>query len=160
MNRDEIKEQLQTWLLEESELQKWKIGFSENENYYYYCYKILNKNNIDICTICIEKNIERIILMNDIIFSKEDGINYKLSKEKSRYWIDLKISLMNLGIDVQATPDVESMEKIQVRKLIYFDGWSRDRFMRDLFTIMDASELPELLFRDYSDYMNEKIQKD
>lgn len=98
--------------------------------------------------------------MNDIIFSKQDGINYKLSKEKSRYWIDLKISLMNLGIDVQAIPDVESMEKIQVRKLIYFDGWSRDRFMRDLFTIMDASELPELLFRDYSDYMNKKIQKD
>jgi hypothetical protein len=160
MNREEIKEQLQTWLLEESELQKWKIGFSENENYYYYCYKILSKNNIDICTICIEKNIERIILMNDIIFSKEDGINYKLSKEKSRYWIDLKISLMNLGIDVQATPDVESMEKIEVRKFIYFDGWSRDRFMRDLFTIMDASGLPELLFRDYSDYMNEKIQKD
>jgi hypothetical protein len=67
---------------------------------------------------------------------------------------------MNLGIDVQATPDVESMEKIEVRKFIYFDGWSRDRFMRDLFTIMDASGLPELLFRDYSDYMNEKIQKD
>ena len=39
--------------------------------------------------------------MNDIIFSKQDGINYKLSKEKSRYWIDLKISLMNLGIDVK-----------------------------------------------------------
>lgn len=25
--------------------------------------------------------------MNDISFSKQDGINYKLSKEKSRYWI-------------------------------------------------------------------------
>ena len=31
MKRDEIKEQLQTWLLEEGELQRWKIGFSENE---------------------------------------------------------------------------------------------------------------------------------
>ena len=98
--------------------------------------------------------------MNYISFSKQDGINYKLSKEKSRYWIDLKISVMNLGIYVHAIPDVESMEKIQIRKLIYFDGWSRDRFMTEVFTILDASELPELIFKDYSDYMNEKIQKD
>ena len=160
MERDEIKKQIQAWLLEESELQKWKIGFIKDEDYYYSCYKILDKKDIDICTICIEKNIDRVILMNEISFSKQDGINYKLSKEKERYWIDLKISLMNLRVDVQAIPDVESMEKMQVRKLIYFDGWSRDRFMNDLLTIMDASELPELIFRDYSDYMNEKIQKD
>ena len=160
MKREEIKEQIQTWLLEESELQKWKIGFYENDHYYYYCYKIISEEDIDICTICIEKNIERVILMNDISFSKQDGINYKLSKEKSRYWIDLKISIMNLGIYVHAIPDVESMEKIQIRKIIYFDGWSRDGFMTEVFTIMDASELPELIFKDYSDYMNEKIQKD
>jgi hypothetical protein len=55
MNREEIKEQLQTWLLEESELQKWKIGFSENENYYYYCYKILSKNNIAIVQYVLKK---------------------------------------------------------------------------------------------------------
>jgi len=160
MKRDEIKEQIQTWLLEESELQKWKIGFIEDENYYYYCYKILNVNYIDICTICIEKNIDRVILMNDITFSKQDGINYKLSSEKGKYWIDLKINIMNLGVYLQAIPNVESMEKMQVRKFIYFDAWSRDRFMTDLITIMDASELPELIFRDYSDYMNEKIQKE
>ena len=160
MKREEIKKQIQTWLLEECDLQKWKIGFYENDHYYYYCYKIISEENIDICTICIEKNIERVILMNDISFSKQDGINYKLSKEKSRYWIDLKISVMNLGIYVHAIPDVESMEKIQIRKIIYFDGWSRDRFMTEVFTIMDASELPELIFRDYSDYINEKIQKD
>ncbi|HET7642395.1 MAG TPA: hypothetical protein VFK40_02715, partial [Nitrososphaeraceae archaeon] len=61
MERDEIKEHIQAWLLEESELQKWKIGFIKDEDYYYSCYKILDKKDIDICTICIEKNIDRVI---------------------------------------------------------------------------------------------------
>ena len=36
--------------------------------------KIISEEDIDFCTICIEKNIERVILMNDISFSKQDGI--------------------------------------------------------------------------------------
>lgn len=49
---------------------------------------------------------------------------------------------------------------MQLQKVIYFDGWSRDRFMNDVLNIIDASEIPELIFRNYSNYMNEKIQKD
>ena len=38
-------------------------------------------------------------VMNNITFSKQDGTNYKLSREKGKYWIDLKLQLLNLGID-------------------------------------------------------------
>ena len=97
--------------------------------------------------------------MNNITFSKQDGTNYRLSREKGKYWIDLKLQLLNLGIDVKAIPDVERLETIQLRKVIYFDGWSRDRFVNDVRNIIDSSEIPELIFRNYSNYMNEKIQK-
>ena len=72
----------------------------------------------------------------------------------------MKLQLLNLGIDVKAIPDVERLETIQLRKVIYFDGWSRDRFVNDVRNIIDSSEIPELIFRNYSNYMNEKIQKD
>ena len=55
---------------------------------------------------------------------------------------------------------MERVETIQLRKVIYFDGWSRDRFVNDVLNIIDSSEIPELIFRNYSNYMNEKIQKD
>lgn len=42
--------------------------------------------------------------MNDIEFSNYDEINYKLSTEKGKYWIELKINLMHLGVNVKAIP--------------------------------------------------------
>jgi hypothetical protein len=160
MKRDEITEQINKWLVEETEQQEWKIAINYDDPHYYYCYRIVNDTDTILCTICIEKNIDRVIIMNEITFSRQDGTNYKLSREKGKYWIDLKLQLLNLGIDVKAIPDVERLETIQLRKVIYFDGWSRDRFMNDVLNIIDSSEIPELIFRNYSNYMNEKIQKD
>ena len=97
--------------------------------------------------------------MNNITFSKQDGTNYKLSREKGKYWIDLKLQLLNLGIDVKAIPNVERVETIQLRKVIYFDGWSRDRFVNDVPNIIDSSEIPELIFRNYSNYMMKKSRR-
>ena len=31
---------------------------------------------------------------------------------------------MPLGVGIQAFPDIENIEQIQLRKIIYFDGWS------------------------------------
>jgi hypothetical protein len=97
--------------------------------------------------------------MNDVKFSQPDGINYKLTSEKGRYRIDLKINLMQLGVDIQAIPSVEDLDSIQVRKLIYFDGWSRDNFTNSLFAIFDASEMADLLFKKFTMDMNEKMRK-
>ena len=160
MKREEITEQVKTWLSKEIEQQEWKIAINDDDPSYYYCYSIVNESDIILFTICIEKKIDRVIVMNNITFSKQDGTNYKLSREKGKYWIDLKLQLLNLGIDVKAIHDVERLETIQLRKVIYFDGWSRDRFVNDVRNIIDSSEIPELIFRNYSNYMNEKIQKD
>ena len=160
MKREEITEQVKTWLSKETEQQEWKIAINDDDQSYYYCYSIVNESDTILFTICIEKKIDRVIVMNNITFSKQDGTNYKLSREKGKYWIDLKLQLLNLGIDVKAIPDVERVETIQLRKVIYFDGCSRDRFVNDVRNIIDSSEIPELIFRNYSNYMNEKIQKD
>jgi hypothetical protein len=160
MKREEITEQVKTWLSKETEQQEWKFAINDDDPSYYYCYSIVKESDTILFTICIEKKIDRVIVMNNITFSRQDGTNYKLSREKGKYWIDLKLQLLNLGIDVKAIPDVERVETIQLRKVIYFEGCSRDRFVNDVRNIIDSSEIPELIFRNYSNYMNEKIQKD
>lgn len=118
MQRDGITDQIKTWLLEESEQQEWKIAINDDDPHYYHCYGIINEKNTILCTICIEKNIDRVIVMNDITFSKQDGTNYKLSREKGKYWIDLKLQLLNLGIDVKRLTNVIISFAIQT-DLIY-----------------------------------------
>lgn len=171
MNREEIKEQIKIWLTEEIKTQDWKIIHQENEPYYYYCCTITKiihqkieekteKIEISLSTTCIDKDIERVILFNLIKFSKSDSTNYKLSLEKEKFWNDVRLRIMSLGVGIHAIPDIENIEQIQLRKIIYFDGWSRDRFMNDFFTMMDAAELVELLFRKFSNYMSDKIRRD
>lgn len=170
MDKEEIKEQITTWLTEETKTQPWKI-YHENDPYYHYVFNItkiidqiiegkIEKIEVLFCTICIDKDVERVILLTNIKFSKKNGTNYKLSPEKGRYWSDLRLSIMPLGVGINAIPNIENLEVIQLRKIIYFDGWSRDRFMNDIFTLIDAAELVELLFRKFSNYMREKMQKD
>lgn len=171
MNREEIKEQIKVWLTEETKTQNWNLKQHENDPYYYYCYTItriiypkieekIEKIEISLCTACIDKDIERVFLLNIIKFSKSDSTNYKLSLEKEKFWYDVRLRLMPLGVGIQAFPDIENIEQIQLRKIIYFDGWSRDRFMNDFFTMIDAAELVELLFRKFSNYMKDKVHRD
>jgi hypothetical protein len=173
LNREEIKEQIKTWLAEEIKTQDWKIIHNEDDPYYYYWCTItrtrtviqkiekqIEKIEISLCTACIEKDIERVILFNNIKFSKSDSTNYKLSLEKEKFWYDVRLRLMPLRVNINAIPDIENIEQIELRKIIYFDGWSRDRFMNDFFTMIDAAELVELLFIRFSNYMKDKVHRD
>lgn len=65
MKREEITELIKTWLLEESEQQEWRIVINDDDPHYYHCYGIINEKNTILCTICIEKNIDRVIIMSE-----------------------------------------------------------------------------------------------
>ena len=128
MNREEIKEQIKIWLTEETKTQDWNLKQHENDHYYYYCCTItriihpkieekIEKIEISLCTACIDKDVERVILLNLIKFSKSDSTNYKLSLEKEKFWYDVRLRLMPLGVGIQATPDIENIEQIQLATL-------------------------------------------
>lgn len=170
MDRQEIKEQIDTWLREENKEKDWEIKQEKMNEYYYSCTltKIIDqiiegeiqKTEAGLCTICIDKDIERVILFTIIKFSKSDSTNYKLSLEKTEFWFDLRLQLIPLGVGINPIPDIDNIEKIQLTKIIYFDGWSRDRFMNDILIMMDATEIVEILFKKFSNYMHDKISKD
>jgi hypothetical protein len=157
-SREQIIYQIRQWLSDETKQQNWIIKFNDADPVYYCTFRLVNKDNIMYCIICLEKDFDRVVIMNELTFSKPDEINYKLTLEKASFWIDLRINLIQLGIGIQPIPDVENMNRLRLHKLIYFDGWSRDNFMHSVYTIMDATEMTDLLFKKFTIDINEKMK--
>ena len=82
MKREEITEQVKTWLSKATEQQEWNTAVKDDDPSYYYCYSIVNESDTILFTICIEKKIDRVIVMNNITFSRQDGTNYNYREKK------------------------------------------------------------------------------
>jgi hypothetical protein len=57
---------------------------------------------------------------------------------------------------ITAIPDVENLESIQLSKTIYFDAWSRDKFMETLNRVIDALDLSQFIFISFSQDMSKR----
>jgi hypothetical protein len=154
LKKDEVKEQILKWLSQE---QDWKVEVSTDPYYYFTCLVRLSESMG--CNICIENHIERVNVIGNAMLSQSDRINYKLSAEKDEFWIDLRMNLIHVGINVAAIPGIESLESIQLTKPIYFDGLSQDKFIDVILRVTDALELAELIFRNFSDAMSQQLHK-
>ena len=91
-------------------------------------------------------------------FSESDAIRYKLApkNKKDDFWVDLKMNLVNVGVNVDPKPDIENLQSIQIAKLIYFDRWSQDRLINTMLRVTEALELTELIFRNFSEKMSQQ----
>ena len=110
-----------------------------------------------------EKKVD-LVNSSEVQIMKEEGkdfIDINVNRlEKEKFWYDVRLRLIPLRVGILTIPDVDNIEEIQLQKTIYFDGWSRDRLMNDFFIMMDASELVELLFRKFYNYMRDKVSRD
>ncbi len=153
MEREEIKNDILNWLSKET---AWNIQISIDTLYYFVC--IVKMSERMGCNICIEKNIDRVDVIANGKFSKEDNTNYKLSPkhEKERFWTTLKLSIIPLNVNIEPIPDIENLETIQIAKLIYFDGWSQNRLINTMLKVTNALESAELIYRNFSERMNQQ----
>jgi hypothetical protein len=155
--REEIKQQILDWISQEKD---WKVELfdekvqEEENNYYFYSRVILSENTN--CNVAIEKNVERVNVMVNAAFAKDDASSYKLSRDRHRFWIDMRISLAQMGVNVAAIPNVEELAGLQVSKLIYFDGWSHDKFIETLLKVTDGLIVAEFYFKNFADSMRRR----
>jgi hypothetical protein len=86
-------------------------------------------------------------------FEDDDRKMYLLSPDKLRYWTELKVNLMLMGIGTTIEPenDVERLESIQLLSVIYFDGLNQDRFMDKVNKINEALGLCNIMWRKFID---------
>jgi hypothetical protein len=158
--REEIKQQMLNWLSQEKD---WQVmvskEYEERYNYYFFCRVIFSEDMN--CSVAIEKDVERVNIMIDAPFVEDDASSYKLSPtpDKGRFWLQMKITLAQIGVNVAPIPNVEQLARLQVNKPIYFDGWSHDKFIETLFKVADGIEVAELFFKSFAESMRQRHQK-
>lgn len=153
MGKAEVKDQIIKWLSKEK---NWSFQEHPDLNYYFTC-KVKMSERMG-CNVCIENDIERVDVIANGKFSESDAIRYKLApkNKKDDFWVDLKMNLVNVGVNVDPKPDIENLQSIQIAKLIYFDRWSQDRLINTMLRVTEALELTELIFRNFSEKMSQQ----
>jgi hypothetical protein len=130
------------WLSKEKD---WTTSLNEHETNYEMGWKIVMMGGMG-CNIGLEKDIDRINIIGNGQLSTEDAKKYKLvpKDKKDLFWIDLRMSVLPLGVQISPRPNHESLEKIQIGKVIYFDGLSQNNLIDGLLKVTDALEIIEL----------------
>jgi hypothetical protein len=155
--REEIKHQIVGWLAQEKD---WRvvISTSEEERYYYFSCKVDLPGGLG-CNVAIERDVERVNIIANGVFSENDVTSYKLNPSRKNFWIDLKVNLMHIGVNVHANPSVEELVSIQLSKPIYFDGWSHDKLIEAILKVTDGLELVEFTFHLFAEAASQQRQK-
>ena len=153
MGREEVKDQIIRWLSYEK---NWSFQEHPDPIYYFTC-KVQMSESLG-CNVCVENDIERVDIITNGKFSQSDSIKYKLApkNKKDDFWLDLKIRLVHVGVNVNPMPDIENLRSIQIAKLIYFDRLSQDRLINTMLKVAEALELTELIFRNFSERMGQQ----
>jgi hypothetical protein len=160
--REEIKQQILQWLSQEKQ---WQVVVSKEEDrkisdYYYFFCKVILSGDMN-CDVGIEKDVDRVNIMVNPVIAQPDASSYKLSPKPDKYmfWIQVRISLAQMGVNVVAIPNVDDLASLQVNKPIYFDGWSQDKFVEAMLKVTDAVEVAELYFKTFAQDMRQRGQK-
>jgi hypothetical protein len=153
MNREEAKENVSRWLSQEGENQ-WKVQPNGNDPRYYFTW------NVELAgipaVICIEKKVDRVDIIGNIMLEEDDMTAYKLTPDRQRFWTNLKMHTFPIGVMVNAIPNSDQLETIQFAKMIYFDALTQDNLMNTLIRIFDAMEIGEFVFRRFIESLEER----
>ena len=110
-------------------------------------YQINTKNPNQ--TICLPKNkIDSIEFVTAIFFTIEDQKAYtalKNNEEKLRIIWELQRSLLEINLEYEVKPNFDNLESIILKKTVYFDNLSKDKFMDTIFTLQRGVYLVELM---------------
>ena len=153
--REEIDNKLAKWL----ELEGWQVQ-KLNEPNYYSLYKVTQSENSG-CMVGIEKVIDRVNILARVSFGEDERKIYLLSPDKLKFWIELKINLMLLGIGTQIEPlnDPTRLKSIQLISVIYFDGLTHDKFIDNVNKLSDALGLCNIIWKKFIDSVAENQKK-
>jgi len=154
--KKEVIKKIQKWLNEEF------IEFINIDNPL-ADYQINTKNPNQ--TICLPKNkIDSIEFVTAIFFIIEDQKAYtalKNNEEKLRIIWELQRSLLEINLEYEVKPNFDNLESIILKKTVYFDNLSKDKFMDTIFTLQRGFYLVELMLRQlrgkYSSNSNTKF---
>jgi len=143
--RENIVEMIPKWLEEE----KWKLVKIDNVDFH-LSYKITLKSGMEIY-LGVEKLIDRISIQNTLTIPLDVKASYKLSPNKYKFLYDLKVYLMLMEISTEITSSFEELESINIANFIYFDEFSRNKFIHAIYKLADATDLIIIMWKRFTE---------
>lgn len=140
----EATHKIRQWLIEENDILKFKKIDDTDQSFNYQvtlCEKPIH--------ISMHNDHDRITLLSKMFLQPEQITAYSLlsTLNKKHICSDLLIILYQMGVHVHfSDPLKNQIEFINFQKIIYYDGFSKDRFFGDINSILKSIEITQEIF--------------
>jgi hypothetical protein len=122
--KTEVIDKIKKWLEEES----YQYGIVEQQ----YADFQANLRGPNMSVIVDRNKADMVSFETYREFSAEDKKAFAFLKppeKKQNYLVNLQVYLLMMGVEFILEPNLKNLAKIHVKKRIYFDGFTKDRFV-------------------------------
>lgn len=156
MNNDRLAKQQERinmviqWLKDEGYQPEEKTHLYPDTNYFAIV-KIDERSAFHI--IFPSKNLDSVIVLELIALNEEYRKSYAALQaiEQRRFFFDLKLALLQTNVVFGFEKDVKQLESLEIKKPIYFDGLTKERFFETIFTVHRAIEIAKAKLGQFRD---------
>jgi hypothetical protein len=143
--RDQVADKIREWLKAE----KWKLSEFRDANFQ-LAFKIIISSGREIY-VGLEKSVERVTIQNTLLTPPDVKKIYRLSPNKYNFLNELKVHLMQMGVSTEIYPSFEELESINIANFIYFDGFSRNKLIHEIYKLADATDLVIIMWKKFTE---------
>ncbi len=143
--RDQVTSKIHEWLKAE----KWKLSEFRDANFQ-LAYKIGLSYGREIY-LGLEKSVERLTIQNTLLIPPDVKNIYRLSPNKYKFLNELKVHLMQMEVSTEIYPSFEELESINIANFIYFDGFSRNKLIHEIYKLADATDLVLIMWKKFTE---------
>jgi hypothetical protein len=143
--RDEVISKIREWLKAEN----WKLSEFSDANFQ-LAYKIVLSSGKEIY-LGLEKSVERLTIQNTLLIPPDVKNIYRLSPNKYKFLNELKVHLMQMEVSTEIYPSFEELESINIANFIYFDGFSRNKLIHEIYKLADATDLVFIMWKKFTE---------
>lgn len=109
-----------------------------------------NQNDIQYF-VAFPSGIDALSISTFFYFDTSDASGFTVlpNEYKTKFANEMKIPLLTLGLWYMWIPDLKKIKSLQMQKLIYFDGFSRNTFSDGLTRVLNGYEIVSAKYEEF-----------
>lgn len=148
--QQEIIERVVNWIKEEGYDPIEVTHLNKNANYF-ATIKVSEKKGFNI--VFPSKNLDSLLIIAILRLKKDFQIEYMALQrlDKNRLFFDIKIALLQMNVHFDIRDGVESINIFEVKKVIYFDGLTKDKLFDTIYSVGNSVEIIKVKLGQFRD---------
>jgi hypothetical protein len=145
-NREVVVQRIIEWL----KVEALSYTLKENNSDKFRATIELNQS-LDLDIQLMSQRPDRVMLLTQAYLAPNDQRAYsRLDQEKKEAFLRaVRWALLNIDVDHQINPNADTLQSISISKVIYFDGFTRDKFFNSVLLLKRAFDLLDLVYCDH-----------